>query len=174
MVELVSNTLVRILSLMIATRDFFVNLNKIVEEIGLQPGNIILDYGCGLGSFTIPAAKIVGDKGKMYALDIHPLAIERTKKKAQKNNIANIEYILSDCKTGLADESVDVVLFYDMLKSLNTPQKQLKELYRILKPTGLLCVRDFHSSDKILFIITKEDQFKLKDKKKKQFIFVKK
>ncbi|MCK4972036.1 MAG: methyltransferase domain-containing protein, partial [Candidatus Heimdallarchaeota archaeon] len=82
MVELISNSLFRILSTMISIRDILINLEKVVEEIGIQPGNVVLDYGCGLGSFSIPAAKIVGEKGKVYALDIHPLAIKRTKKKA--------------------------------------------------------------------------------------------
>ncbi|MHA2255854.1 MAG: methyltransferase domain-containing protein [Candidatus Heimdallarchaeaceae archaeon] len=124
-------------------------------------------------SFTIPAAKKVGEKGKVYALDIHPLAIKRTKKKAQRKKVANIEYILSDCDTGLNNESIDTVLFYDLLKSLLTPQKQLKELHRILKPEGILCVKDIHSDDKILSIVTEKGLFKLKTKGNKQFMFSK-
>ena len=173
MVELISNSLFKILSIMIAIRDILVDLDKVVEEIGIQPGNVVLDYGCGLGSFSIPTAKIVGEKGKVYALDIHPLALKRTKKKAQKKGLTNIEFILSDCDTSLNDESVDVVLFYDMLESLLTPQKQLEELYRILKPEGILCAKDMHSDDKILSTITGNDLFKLKIKGKKQFIFIK-
>lgn len=173
MVELISNALFRILSIMIAIRDILVNLDKVVEEIGIQPGNVVLDYGCGLGSFSIPTAKIVGEKGKVYALDIHPLALKRTKKKAQKKKITNIEFIHSDCDTGLIDESVDIILFYDLLKSLLTPQKQLVELYRVLKPEGILCVKDIHSDDKILSIITGNNLFKLKIKSKKQFMFLK-
>ncbi len=173
MVELVSDSLFRFLAFMIKTRDILVNLGKVVDEIGIKQGTTVLDYGCGLGSFTIPAAKIVGEKGKVYALDIHPLALKRTKKKAQKNKLTNIEFIHSDCDTGLKDESVDVVLFYDMLASLLTPQKQLAEVYRILKPEGILCVKDVHSNDKILSTITEKDFFQLKNKGRKQFIFSK-
>ena len=173
MTELVSNSLFRILAFMIATRDILVNLDKVVDEIGIKSGDIILDYGCGLGSFTIPAAKKTGEEGKVYALDIHPLAIKKTKKKAQKHKVSNVEYNLSDCKTGLDDASVDIVLFYDLLKSLITPQKQLKELHRILKPKGILCVKDIHSDDAILSIVTEKGLFKLKTKGKKQFMFSK-
>ncbi len=173
MVELVSDALFRVLAFMLGTRDILVNLEKIVEEIGIKPGNIVLDYGCGLGSFTIPAAKRAGEEGKVYALDIHPLAIKRTKKKAQRKKVANIEYILSACETGLDDESVDIVLFYDLLKSLLSPQKQLKELHRILKPEGILCVKDIHSDDQILSIVTEEGLFELKTKGNKQFMFSK-
>ena len=173
MVELVSNSLFRVLAFMIKTRDILANLDKVVEEIEIQPGNVVLDYGCGLGSFSIPTAKIVGEKGKIYALDIHPLALKRTKKKAQKKGLNNIEFIHTDCDTGLKDESVDVVLFYDMLKSLLTPQKQLEEIHRILKPEGILCVKDTHYDDKIRSTITGNDLYKLKIKGKKQFIFIK-
>ncbi len=171
--ELVGNSLFRVLASMIATRDILVNLDKIVKEIGIKLGDIVLDYGCGLGSFTIPAAKRVGEKGKVYALDIHPLAIKRTKKKAKRKKATNIEYILSDCDTELEDASVDIVLFYDLLKVLLTPQKQLKELHRILKPEGILCVKDMHSDDEILSLVTEKGLFKMKTKGKKQYMFSK-
>ena len=173
MVELISNSLFRILSSMIALRDILVDIDKVIEEIGIQQGNIVLDYGCGIGSFSIPSAKIVGDNGKVYALDIHPLALKRTKKKAQKKGLTNIEFINSDCDTSLNDESVDFVLFYDMLESLLTPQKQLQEIHRILKSDGILCAKDIHSDDKILSTITCNNLFELKIKSKKQFMFIK-
>ncbi len=174
MSELMSNSLFRFMSFLISIRDILVDLDKVVEEIGIKSGNVVLDYGCGPGSFSVPAAKIVGKSGKVYALDIHPLALKYTKKKAQKNELTNIEFILSDCDTGLNDESVDIVLFYDMLKNLLTPQKQLKELHRILKPEGILCVKDVRFKDEIPSMITENNFFKLKTKSKKQFLFVKK
>jgi len=48
---------------------------------GAKKGDIILDYGCGIGFNTIPAAEIVGEEGTVYALDIHPLAIKSVEKK---------------------------------------------------------------------------------------------
>jgi len=48
---------------------------------GAKRGNIILDYGCGIGFNTIPAAEIVGREGTVYALDVHPLAIKSVEKK---------------------------------------------------------------------------------------------
>ena len=88
-------------------------------------------------------------------------------------HLQTLSIIHSDCNTSLDDESADVVLFYDMLESLLTPQKQLEELYRILKPEGILCAKDMHSDDKILSTITGNDLFKLKTKVKKQFMFIK-
>lgn len=174
MSEMGSNSSYRIVSFIIAIRDLLVNLDNVIKEIELQPGNIVLDYGCGIGSFSIPTAKAVGEKGKVYALDIHPLALKHTKKKAQKNKLTNIKLIKSDCDTGLNNESIDIVLLYDVLKGLLTPQKQLEEFYRILRPEGILCVKDFHFDDGIILsTITENNLFKLKTKGKKQFMFTK-
>jgi len=51
------------------------NPYKILERAGLKPGQNVLEVGCGPGFFTIPAAHIVGEEGKVYAVDTHPLAI---------------------------------------------------------------------------------------------------
>ena len=58
-------------------RDLFLPRENILKEVGIKPGFYILDYGCGAGSYTIPAAQLVGNSGKVYALDIHPLAVQR-------------------------------------------------------------------------------------------------
>jgi len=57
---------------------------RILREMGIQKGQTVLDYGCGIGSFSIPAAKMVGNDGIVYALDIHPLAIKAVEKKKLK------------------------------------------------------------------------------------------
>lgn len=174
MSKMVRNFGYRIFAFIISIRDIIVDLDKVLEEIRIQPGHIVLDYGCGFGSFSIPAAKRVGEKGKVYALDSHPSALNRAKKKVQKNKLTNIEFIQSDCDTGLNDESVDIILLYDVLEGLLTPQKQLEEFYRILKPEGILCVKDFHFDDeRILSTITENNSFKLGIKEKKQFLFTK-
>ena len=77
---------------------------------GIKRGNIILDYGCGIGFNTIPAAEIVGEEGTVYALDIHPLAIKSLEKKIKKKGLKNVKTILSDLNTELPDEFVDIIL----------------------------------------------------------------
>ena len=56
-------------------RDFFSSPIKILEKIGIRSGWNVLDYGAGPGSYSIPAAQLVGPTGKVYAADIHTLAI---------------------------------------------------------------------------------------------------
>jgi ubiquinone/menaquinone biosynthesis C-methylase UbiE len=116
-----------------------------LEQIGLRRGQNVLEYGCGAGSFTIPAARIVED-GTIYAADIHPLATEVVAERARKENLGNVRTILTDRDTGLPDESIDVVLLYDTLHMVRDKQALLQELHRVLKPAGFLSADHQHTA----------------------------
>jgi 23S rRNA U2552 (ribose-2'-O)-methylase RlmE/FtsJ len=108
--KLMSSFGFKLMSLMFKVRDFFRPRLDVLNEAGIESGLSILDYGCGSGSYIVPLAELVGPSGKIYALDIHPLAIKQVKKIAAREGIENIETIQSDCETGLSNSSVDVVL----------------------------------------------------------------
>jgi len=155
-------------------RDLFFPPQKILREVDIQPGFHILDYGCGSGSYSIPAGELVGESGKVYSLDIYPLAVETVQKLASKKKITNIETICSDCATGLKDSSIDVVLLYDTFHDLSNPDGVLKELHRILKPNSILSFSDHHmKEDEILPEITNTGLFKLLKKGKWTYSFMK-
>jgi ubiquinone/menaquinone biosynthesis C-methylase UbiE len=155
-------------------RDLLLSPKNKLSEVGIKPGFHILDYGCGPGSYSIAAAQLVGNSGKVYALDIHPLGIERVRDIASKKGIKNIETICSDCATGLEGGSIDVVLLYDTFHDLMDPDGVLKELHRILKTNSILSFSDHHmKEDEILSEITKNSLFKLSRKEKRSYIFLK-
>ena len=155
-------------------RDFFQPRKKVLAEVNIEPGFNVLDYGCGPGSYTTAAAKLVGETGVVYALDIHPLAVKQVQKTAASKGLANIETILSDCATGLPDESIDVVLFYDTLHKLNEPDKVLTELHRVLKPDGVLSFSDHHlKENEMTSRITGKGLFQLSRKGEKIYNFAK-
>lgn len=82
--------------------------------------------------------------------------------------------ICSDCKTGLPDNSVDVVLLYDTFHVLNDPKGVLKELYRVLKTNGFLSFSDHHMKEnEILSRVTNGGLFKLSRKGKRTYSFLK-
>ena len=108
----------------------------------IREGQCLLDYGCGTGDFTIPAAKIVGSKGKVYALDHFPRQLRVVKAKATKEGLNNIEVILSDLETGLPDECVDVVWMCDVFHEVRQKRAVLEELRRALKKDGVLAIHD--------------------------------
>ena len=86
----------------------------------------------------------------------------------------NIEIIYSNCKTGLPDNSIDVVLLYDVLLELNKPNEVLKEIHRVLKSNGILSVSDHHMKEnEIISKVTSRGLFKLLKKGEKTYNFSK-
>ena len=156
-------------------RDLRLPRINILKEVGIEPGFRVLDYGCGPGSYIVALAELVGESGKVYALDIHPLAIRKVKNIALKKKLANVETILSGCETGLQDNSLDVVLLYDIFHHLSDPNRILKELHRVLKPDGILSLSDHHmKEDEILSGVTNSGFFGLSRKGQRTYVFLKK
>jgi len=155
-------------------RDFFRPRSNILMETGIKLGDHILDYGCGPGGYVPPAVELVGNSGRVYALDINPLAVKRVQKIASKNQLANVETTCSNCKTGLQDDSLDVVLLYDIFHMLGDPNGVLKELHRVLKTNGILSFSDHHMKEnEIMSKITGCGLFGLSKKGKRTYSFLK-
>ncbi len=164
----------RLMSLCYRFRDFFLPRMNILQEAGIEAGFHVLDYGCGPGTYIIPLAELVGESGKIYALDIHPLAIEMVQRIASRKQLTNVETICSDCKTGLPDNAVDVALLYDILHDLGDPNGVLQELHRVLKPDGILSFTDHHlKENKIVSRLTNGGLFRLLKKGKRTYNFLK-
>ncbi|MBI2093468.1 MAG: class I SAM-dependent methyltransferase [Candidatus Omnitrophica bacterium] len=117
----------------------FFKPKKILKTLGLNEEiNDVAEFGCGYGTFTIPAAKAV--KGTVYAIDIEKEMTALTERKAQRHNLRNIKTILRDFVadgTGLKDESVDYVMLFNILH-IEHPEMLLKESCRILREAGKL------------------------------------
>ena len=167
-----SNLDFRMMSLMYVFRDFRLPRMEILKEVGIRAGSRVLDFGCGPGGYVVPASTLVGESGRVYALDIHPLAIRRVQRLIALKELANVETILSDCQTGLPDESIDVALLYDTYHNLSEPGRVLKELHRVLKPDGVLSFSDHHmKEEEIMVKLTSGGLFRLKNRGKRTLGF---
>lgn len=156
-------------------RDFFRPRLNILKEVGIKAGFHVLDYGCGPGGYIIPLAELVGKSGKVYALDIHQLAIRKVQDIASKKRLANVETILSDCKTGLPDNTLNAILLYDTFHHLSDPDAVLRELHRVLKPDGILSFSDHHMKEnEIVSQVTNSGLFRLSRKGQRTYTFLKK
>lgn len=155
-------------------RDLFLPRKNILKEVGIKPGFHVLDYGCGPGSYVVAVVELVGKSGKIYALDINPLAIQRVQEITAKKGLTNIETIHSDCATGLPDDSIDVVFLYDVLHDLGEPSAVLGELHRVLKPNGILSCSDHHMKEHdIVAQVTERELFRFLRRGKRTYTFVK-
>lgn len=169
-----SNFGFRFMSLGFKLRDFFRPRENTLKEVEIKAGFQVLDYGCGPGAYITAAAELVGNKGKIYALDVHPLAVKMVQGIISRKRLKNVETILSDCKIGLPDNNLDVVLLYDTLHSLNNPNCVLDEIHRTLKPDGVLSLSDHHlKEDEIVSKVTGRGLFKLLGRGRNAYIFTK-
>lgn len=115
----------------------FFNPNQALNLLGVNHNIVdVADFGCGYGTFTIPAARIIF--GKIYAFDVDPEMINIVKQKANALHLGNVEAILRDFiseGSGLKGECIDFVFLFNVLHG-EKPEQLLRESYRILKLGG--------------------------------------
>lgn len=120
------------------------NPDAILISAGVKAGLAFVDVGCGDGFFAVPAARFVGNSGRVYGLDVDSDAIGRLKEKAEKETLRNLEL-----KVGMAEEAVfcdscaDIVFFGIVFHDFSNPNKVLSNAKRMLKPTGRLIDLDW-------------------------------
>jgi ubiquinone/menaquinone biosynthesis C-methylase UbiE len=114
---------------------------KALRAAGLEPGQEVLEVGCGPGFFTIPAARIVGDEGRVQALDVKPLALERARQKVEREAVANVATMLADAgQTGLPGESFDLIFMFGLGHAIGGADRIMAEAHRLLRPGGTLSI----------------------------------
>jgi len=127
-----------------AVRDWLQSPLTLVSRVGIKTGDRVVDYGCGAGSYALPAADVVGPEGHVFAVDENPLAVRHVRQAANDRGVTNMTVIESDRALPIASQSIDVVLLFDVIHDVADRQGVLAELQRVLKPQGLLAVRDHH------------------------------
>ena len=114
---------------------------KTVERLSLRPGSRVLDVACGTGASAIPAAEIIGTGGEVIGIDISENMIELARKKAGELNLDNTEFVLGDMsRLPYEDESFDAVVCVFGIFFVPDMEKQVNELWRVVKPGGKLSV----------------------------------
>jgi ubiquinone/menaquinone biosynthesis C-methylase UbiE len=112
---------------------------------GIRPGMTVVDYGCGPGRYTFPFARAVGGIGKVYAVDIEPLAVEDVRARAEREGMRNVEVALvTGYQTVLPAHIADMVLAIDMFFLIRDPEPFLRELKRLCKADSTLVIDDGH------------------------------
>ncbi len=115
-----------------------------LKEIGVRAGMVFMDIGCGAGFFSIPAARLVGEKGKVYAVDADASAINRLKHEAMAKGLRNLNATVGAAEeTVFCNECADIVFYSIVLHDFRNPAKVLRNAKRMIKPAGMLVNLDW-------------------------------
>jgi demethylmenaquinone methyltransferase/2-methoxy-6-polyprenyl-1,4-benzoquinol methylase len=123
-------------------RHVFQDPLKTLNQADIQPGQTVLEVGSGTGFFTIPAARLIGDRGRLIAMEPLSDYVKRLVEKVQAAGLRNVDVIRRDAlDTGLESASIDRVLLFGVLPYPTLPLKRLlPEMHRVLKRDGTLAV----------------------------------
>ena len=142
------------------------------SQIDLSNVKKVLEVGCGPGFFTIPAAKIVGDEGVVYAIDIHPLAIKKVKEKVKKYRVTNVKPILANASnTKLPSQSIDLAFIFGLHYVAGGLENVISEMYRVLRTDGILAFEKTRGSEKEIIKLIEEKGFVYLEKRGRILIF---
>jgi ubiquinone/menaquinone biosynthesis C-methylase UbiE len=123
-------------------RFLFENPDAILSEIGVNLGHVVADIGAGTGFFTLPLAEYVGRKGRVYALDTSPTMIKELRKRTKK--LKQVKSMHSqENRFPIKNENLHFALLVNMIHELDDWRRFLKEVHRVLKPGGRICVIDW-------------------------------
>lgn len=125
----------------------FLEPSRILGRLGIRPGMVVADFGCGGGYFAIPAARMVGDGGKVFAVDIQKQAIENVRSKANLEHLLQLETVWADLESPkgsrLPDASVDLAIIANILFQAEKKREVLAEAWRVLRTGGSLVVLEW-------------------------------
>jgi ubiquinone/menaquinone biosynthesis C-methylase UbiE len=124
-------------------REDRLQINRVMDILGIVPGKAVADIGAGSGWFTVRAAKRVGKDSLVYAVDINKEAIHHIDERAQKEQLQNVKTILSKTDDPLLPaNSVDAVLLLKTYHEVGQPIALLRNLRPALRPHAKVGVID--------------------------------
>ncbi len=125
-----------------------------IEHVGffldeLRPGMRVLDVGCGPGPIPLDLRQYVEPGGSVVGVDVEPGQIEVARKRAAERQIADVTFEAATAyELPFEDNSFDALLMAALLGNLQQPDVALKEAFRVLKPGGVIAIKDFdHGGD---------------------------
>jgi ubiquinone/menaquinone biosynthesis C-methylase UbiE len=118
-------------------------IDRVMDLLKISEGKSVADLGAGSGWFTVRAAKRVGGRGKVYAVEINQEYINHINERAKKENYTNIQTVLgTEDNPKLLNRSIDAVLILKTYHEIGQPVRVLQNLKKSMKKDGLLGIID--------------------------------
>ena len=117
-------------------------VGRILQEMNIQHGDTVIDFGCGIGYFSIPALDFVGEKGTVITIDVSPEMLQELVKRA--GHRTNLKIVHADSVVGL---TADIILLSMVLHEVDNPKELLQTCFAALKPYGRVMVIDWQKKE---------------------------
>lgn len=124
------------------------NCSLLLTQLNLKPGMAVCDLGCGNGYHTLPIARLIGERGRVFAVDIQPEMLTLLRAGAEREGLLNITPILGSVHDPrLPSNSMDLILLVDVYHEFSHPVEMLECMRTALKPQGLVALVEFRGED---------------------------
>lgn len=126
-------------------RDVFDRRQQVVAALGLKPGMAVADVGAGTGLFTRMFSPLVGESGKVYAVDISDEFVDHIRQQARRQRQANVVGVVCSADAvKLEPASIDLAFICDTYHHFEFPHKTMRSIHAALRPRGRVVLIDFH------------------------------
>jgi ubiquinone/menaquinone biosynthesis C-methylase UbiE len=133
------------------TKTTFLTPSHILTDLGLGEGDTVIDYGCGAGHWVFAAAKLVGPKGTVYAVENDEGLLEMVKGRAEMAGFTNVESILTDLEKDELDKvgEADLVIVANVLSSIADKKAFVQRVEKLVSDNGKLIFVDWHPGENL-------------------------
>ncbi len=119
-----------------------------IKTLGVRPGQIVCDMGCGNGFYSLKLAALVGPKGKVLAVDIQQEMLHMLDERAKEAKLANVLPVLGNAvNPHLPEKGLDLILCVDVYHEFSHPEPMLAAMRKSLRPGGRLALVEFRLED---------------------------
>lgn len=130
-------------------RKRFYPAEQILQQAGLTDGMMVVDLGCGPGYFTMPARRMAGDEGRVWAVDVQQPMLDHVYNRCQIGRIRGVRQVLSSERVVPLESAIaDFVIMAWVLNEADYPADLVREAFRLLKPHGMVAVMEWHKQAK--------------------------
>lgn len=120
----------------------------LIDALTIKPGQTIADLGAGSGYYTFRIAPLVGEQGKVLAIDVEPRMLRIVSERAKHDRVANVFTVLSTpSDPNLPANSVDLLFMVDVYHELEFPLEMMLKVREALKPGGRVALIEYRAED---------------------------